>query len=313
MRRLCGALLFLVTSILLCACSSFDAPATNSEKSILVTGATGTQGGAVARELLARGYRVRALTRRPDSERALALAELGAEPIKGDFDNPASLRRAMSGVHGVFAVTDFWEHGFDREIAHGKQLVNAAVKSGVQHFVFTSVAGANQAPNLAHFDSKARIEAYLMNSKLAYTILRPVEFLDNISYMRSEIESGIFADPRSIDSSHQWIAARDIGFFAGEAFDHPDTWLGVTQDIAGIDMTLEQFVATLTRVTGFDLRYVQTDWGEFEAANGPEMTEMLHWFDETGYSADVEGLRARYPGLTTVEEYLFLAGWNAGD
>lgn len=313
MRRLSHGLLLLLSSLLLYACSSFDDPVAHVEKTILVTGATGTQGGAVARELVARGYQVRALTRRPDSERAVALGELGAELVKGDFDDSASLLAAMTGVHGVFAVTDFWEHGFEREVAHGKQLVDAAVQSRVRHFVFSSVAGADQATNLPHFASKARIETYLTNSKLDYTILRPVEFLDNLSYMRSEIESGVFTDPRSIERSHQWIAARDIGFFAGEAFDHPDPWLGATEDIASIDMTLAEFVETLSRVTGRNVRYLQTDWADFEAENGAEMTEMLRWFDETGYSADVTALRARYPKLTTVEQYLVLDGWNRGD
>ena len=101
------------------ACDNSGNPVSKSSKIILVTGATGTQGGAVARELVKRGYPVQGLSRNPDSYRALELTELGIPVIKGDFDDAASLDAAMQDVYGVFAVTNYWEHGFEREIAHG--------------------------------------------------------------------------------------------------------------------------------------------------------------------------------------------------
>ncbi len=310
MRRLTCTLFLTIALLPAVACSKSETPATNAAKIVLVTGATGTQGGAVTRELVDRGYAVRGLTRNPGSERATALIELGVEVVKGNFDDAASLAAAMEGVHGVFAVTNFWEHGFDREVAHGKQLVDAAEKAGVKHFVFTSVASANKGTGLSHFDSKGEIEVYLMDAGLDYTIVRPVEFLDNLRYSRDQIMSGRFIDPRDAGKSHQWIAARDIGFFVGEAFDYPDIWIGSAEDIAGVEMTLAEFVAALSEVTGVDVQHIQIDWDNHETASGAEISEMVHWFDEVGYSVDVAGLRSRYPDLMTLEDYLLAAGWN---
>ena len=310
MRRLTYILLLTIASLLAAACSKSEPPAPEAAKIVLVTGATGTQGGAVARELIDRGYAVRGLTRNPDSERATALSELGIDVVKGDFDDAASLNAAMEGVYGVFAVTNYWEHGFDREVAHGKGLIDAAQKAAIKHFIFTSVAGADGGTGLSHFDSKAEIEVYLVNSGLDHTILRPVEFLDNLRYARDDIMSGHFVDPRDASKSHQWIAARDIGFFVGEAFDYPDIWVGAAENIAGVQMTLAEFVAALSEVTGVDVQYGQIDWDDYQIAQGAELTEMVRWFDNEGYSVDVAGLRSRYPGLTTLRDYLLTEGWN---
>ena len=313
MRRLTYILITTLASLLAAACGDSDSPTPDTRKIVLVTGATGTQGGAVARELAKRGYAVRGLTRNTDSERAAALMEIGIEVVEGNFDDADSLSAAMKDAYGVFAVTNYWEHGYNREVAHGKQLVDAAKEAGIQHFVFTSVAGADADSQLPHFDSKAEIESYLVNSELDYTILRPVEFLDNLRYQYDEIMSGRFVDPRDAGKSHQWIAARDIGFFAGEAFDHPDEWTGVTEEIAGVEMTLAEFVATLSKVSGVDVQYVQIDWDEFETEVGAEMSDMVRWFDAEGYAVDVDSLRARYPNLKTLEDYLQIAGWNVSN
>ena len=189
-----------------------------TSKVILVTGATGTQGGAVSRELLDRGYQVRALTRNPDSARARALADLGAELVKGDFSDAQSIAAAMDGVHGVFAVTLFWLDGYEGEVNQGKRLIDEATKAGVEHFVLTSVAGADESTGIPHFDSKWEVEQYLHQSSLTWSIVRPVEFMDNWYGSVEEFKKGSLVDPRSPDSSHQWIASRDIGFFVAEAF-----------------------------------------------------------------------------------------------
>ena len=216
-------ILLLVVASLASACSGSDRSdaAPQNGKLILVTGATGTQGGAVARELLDRGYEVRGLTRNPDSEHAQALTRLGVSMVKGDFDDAASLAAAMHGAYGVFAVTDFWEHGYDKEVIHGKRLIDAAKTAGIEHFVFTSVAGSNTNTGIPHFESKAEIEDYLRESGINYSIVRPVSFMDKFRYDRKKIMTGTYYDPRDSGKRHQWIAASDIGFFVGEAFDKP--------------------------------------------------------------------------------------------
>jgi len=280
------------------------ADAMDAKALILVTGATGTQGGAVARELLRRGYQVRGLTRHPASERARALAAEGVAMVAGDFDDPDSLERAMHGAYGVFAVTDFWEHGYAREVAHGKALVDAAKRAGIHHFVYTSVASADQATGIPHFDSKYEVERYLAASGLSWSVVRPVSFMDNWRWRREEILAGEYRDPGAPEQRHQWIAASDIGFFVGEAFEHPDEWLGRALDIAGDELSLAELAVLLSDVTGRPVRHVQIPWAEYEAGNGPELTQMHRWFAGVGYGVDIAALRKRYPGLITARQYL---------
>ena len=296
----------LIVACLAAACSGSDrtAPAHENGKIILVTGATGTQGGAVARELLERGFDVRGLTRNPDSERAQALTDLDVTMVRGDFDDAESLAAAMHGAYGVFAVTNFWEHGYDKEVAHGKQLIDAAKKAGVQHFVFTSVAGGDTNTGIPHFDSKAEIEAYLRESGINYSIVRPVAFMDNFRYSRKQIMAGTYYDPRDSGKRHQWIAASDIGFFVGEAFDKPTEWMGKALDIAGDDMSIAEYTDVLTVTLGIDVHHQQITWDAYEADAGEEITMMMRWFDQIGYDVDVDALRRQYPDLLTYEQYL---------
>jgi len=121
---------------------------------ILVTGATGKQGGAVARELLANGYKVRAITRAPEGEAARALTAQGAEIVQADLDDPASLEQALSGVWGVFAVQNTWEAGVEREEEQGKRIADLAKRQGVQHYVYSSVSSAHRSTGIPHFDNK---------------------------------------------------------------------------------------------------------------------------------------------------------------
>jgi uncharacterized protein YbjT (DUF2867 family) len=305
MRKIFTVLVVLIAAVT-AACSESPDPAQDNRngKIVLVTGVTGTQGGAVAKELRKRGYEVRGLTRNPDSARAIAMSELGVDMLKGDFDDATSLAAAMDDAYGVFAVTNFWEHGYETEVNHGKQLVDAAAAAGVQHFVFTSVAGADNYTGIPHFDSKGEIEDYLRESGIAYSIVRPVEFMDNIAYSRKQLMTGTYYDPRDSGQSHQWIAASDIGFFVGVAFDNPAAWKGRELDIAGDELTIAEYVDVLTVTMGLDVHHQQISWKSFEADAGEEMTLMVRWFDEEGFDVDVEALRQEYPGLLTFEQFM---------
>ena len=278
-------------------------------RTILVAGATGRQGGAVARALLQRGYQVRGLTRNPGSDRAKALSELGIEVVKGDFEDAASLDRAMVGVHGAFAVQNFWEHGYEAEVRQGKSYADAAKRANVQHFVFSSVASANRNTGIPHFDSKFEIENHIRRIELPHTILRPVGFMESWEYSREAILAGTAREPLSPDTRMQEISVRDIGRFAAEAFDNPKDWLGRAVDIAGAQHTMREAYATLSRVIGRPVSYEQVSWADYEKENGPEFTVMMWWFETTGYSADLAGLQTQYPDLVSLEEYLRDAGW----
>ncbi|MFT4519710.1 MAG: hypothetical protein ACI9JM_002107 [Halioglobus sp.] len=305
-------LVALLTMLFVSGCTQVDSSdsALNASRAILVTGATGTQGGAVARALLARGYAVRGLTRNPDSDQAKALENLGATMVKGDFDDPASLAAALAGAYGLFAVTSSNHSSIAVEIAHGKQLIAAAQRANIMHFVYTSVSQAETKTGVPHFDSKYEIEKTLYDSGLNYSIVRPVEFMDNLRFRQEEIMSGVLTDPRDLSKRHQWIAAKDIGFFVGEAFDKPEQWMGKAVNIAGDETTLSEFLTTLSEEFNVDISYKKIPWDQFEASSGPEMTMMYRWFDGPGYQVDLHALRAQYPNLITMREYVRSLEWD---
>ena len=281
----------------------------NSAKLILVSGITGRQGGAVAQELLSRGYRVRGLTRNPESERAQQFAGFGVEMVKGDFNDINSLNQATQGVYGVFSVQNFWEHGKQAEITQGNNFADVAKQAGVSHFVYSSVANADKNTGIPHFDSKYEIETYIQSIQLPYTIIRPVSFMENWEYSRADIENGVIYGPLPAETLHQHIAVKDIGRFAAEAFDNPAEWLGISLDIAGDEYTQREIAGLFSQVTGKDVKYVRTPWDEFEQQQGPEMTIMEKWFEDVGYSVDVDTLRSQYPWLGSLEQYLKENGW----
>jgi uncharacterized protein YbjT (DUF2867 family) len=145
---------------------------------ILVTGATGKQGGSVVRHMLGRGWNLRALTRDPGSRAARALADKGVEIVPGDLEDPDSFHAAARGVYGVYSVQDFWSVGAKREVIRGKNLAVAAKKAGVEHFVYSSVGGAERNTGIGHWESKWEIEKHIRKLGLRSTVLRPVAFME---------------------------------------------------------------------------------------------------------------------------------------
>jgi uncharacterized protein YbjT (DUF2867 family) len=153
----------------------------NDSHLILVVGATGKQGGAVARHLLNNGFRVKALTRNAKSPAARRLVERGAEVVVGNLDDQESLKEVVVGVTGVFSMQNYWEEGvgYEGEIRQGKNLADIAKASGVQHFVQSTMADGCTFPHqLEHFKSKAEVEKYIKAIQLPYTFLGTVTFMD---------------------------------------------------------------------------------------------------------------------------------------
>ncbi|MGW7481813.1 NmrA family NAD(P)-binding protein [Nonomuraea muscovyensis] len=267
-------------------------------RTILVTGATGNQGGAVARALLGRGWTVRALVRDPGSAAARALAELGATLHRGDLDDPASVRAAMTGVHGVFSVQPFaWtEEELAAEVRRGVTLADLARELNVAHLVYSSVGGAERDTGIGHFASKAAVERHIAALRLPATILRPVFFMTNLlHYAGTPDGERVIALPFAPGQRMQLIAAEDIGHFAAEAFDHPREWIGRQVEIAGDALTGAEIAAAYERVTGTPTRF------EPQPTGGERMYE---WFRESGYRADLDALRAEHPALLRFESFL---------
>ncbi len=282
---------------------SFYTLAKNNDKLILITGATGHQGGAAFHHLRERGFPVRALTRDPDKPNARAFIGHGVEVVRGDLDDPASLTRALDGVYGVYSVQNS-RAGAEAEIRQGINLADAAKRSRISHFVYSSVASADQNTGIPHFDSKFRIEEHIRGTGLPYTILRPVFFMENWLSMKERIEGGTLAQPLNPDTRLQMISVDDIGWFVANAFEHSGKWRGRAADIAGDEMSMEQLAQAFGRAADRDVQYVQVPWNDFERQAGPEMTAMFRWFEDVGYHVDISALRQEHPGLTTFERWL---------
>ena len=285
----------------------------NGGRVILVSGATGQQGGAVARSLLERGFAVRGLTRDVEKDEARELAGLGAEVVNGDLEDRSSIERVLEGVHGVFSVQQFMEVGVEGEVRQGVQLADAAKEAGVEHYVYTSVGSAHRDTGIPHFDSKHEVEEHVRASGVPYTVLRPVFFMQNWEYMREPILGGTLPQPLDPDKPFQMVAVEDIGVFAAMAFENPEGWIGREVDLAGDELTMPEIADTFSRVIGRQVDYFQTPWDQFEEQMGEEYTVMYRWFDEHGYEADIAGLRKEHPGLISFEQYLSTHGWeNSG-
>lgn len=263
----------------------------NAVGTILVTGATGKQGGAVARELLSHGHTVRAMTRHPDGETAQALAERGAEVVQGDLDDAASLDRVLGGAWGVLSVQNTWEAGVEREEEQGKRLAELARKAGVQHFVYQSVASAHRNTGIPHFENKYRVEEAVRSLGFpSWTIIRPVMFMENLlapntkhGILRGELVLAL--EPQT---TLQSIGVDDIGKYGLVAFERHADLNGRSIDIAGDELTAPEMAQALTDVTGRNVTFRRQPIEEVRAFSD-DAAIMFEWFDAVGYNADIEG------------------------
>jgi uncharacterized protein YbjT (DUF2867 family) len=286
----------------------------NTDKIVLVTGATGRQGGAVIRHMLPKGWNLRALTRRPSDLAAQELTCRGVEVVQGDLEDPASLERAARGVYGVYSVQDFWSVGAKREVQQGKNLADAAKKAGAEHFVYSSVGGAERNSGIDHWESKWEVEKHIRKLGLPATMLRPAAFMEN--YYIDQVEIGILRgklmDPIRADKSYQTIASDDIGAFAALAFERPKEFIGLELEIAGSELTNPEAAQVFSRVLGKPVKFRKLLMLMVRVALGKEFYQMFRWFNAEGFKANIPELRRQYPQvhLHTLEEWLRVEGWH---
>jgi uncharacterized protein YbjT (DUF2867 family) len=264
--------------------------------------------------MLPRGWKLRALTRNPSSHASQQLARQGVEVQQGDLEDPPSLERASRGVYGIYSVQDFWAVGAKREVQQGKNLADAAKKAGVQHFVYSSVGGAERNAGITHWESKWEVEKHIRKLALPATILRPAAFME--TYHILEVEIGILkgklADPIRGDKPYQTIATDDIGAFVALAFERPRDFLGLELEIAGSELTNPEAAKVFSRVMGKPVKFQRLPMPLVRLVLGREFYEMFRWFNNAGFKADIPELRRRYPEihLHTLEEWLREEGWH---
>lgn len=268
-----------------------------SELTILVTGGTGHQGGAAARHLLADGWHVRALVRDPDKPAARALSDAGAELAVGDLRDRASVDAAIRGAYGAYSVQSLAE-GAEAELAESKNLADAAKVTGVQHFVYSSVIGADRPSGMPWVSGKVEMERYLRSLGLPLTIWRPVTFMENLLRQKDDILGGTLTGFEPPDVAHQWIAADDIGRFVALAFRQPETWLGRATEIAGDELTGEQAAAALSHALGIAVAYRQAESPAGAPRSAPAPADA-----EPPNRADIAMLREHIPDLRTLADW----------
>lgn len=286
----------------------------NNDRTVLVAGATGRQGGAVVLHMLPRGWKLRALTRNPKGFAARQLAAKGVELVQGDLDDAASLERAANGAYGIYSVQDFWTIGARREVQQGKNLSDVAKKVGVEHLVYSSVGGAERNTGITHWETKWEVEKHIRSLKLPVTVLRPVSFMETYHILEVEVGllKGKLADPIRGDKPYQTIATDDIGAFAALAFERPKDFIGAELEIAGSELTNIEAAKVFSRVLNRPVKFQKLPLPIVRLVLGKEFYQMFHWFNTKGYRANIPELRRRYPEvhLHTLEEWLREDGWD---
>ena len=225
----------------------------------LVFGATGQQGGAVARVLLEAGRKVRVFVRDPDSEKAKSLAAAGAVLAVGDLFDRASIDRAMQGIRGVFSVQTSSPSGLltdEQEVEQGKSVADSAVSNGVAHLVYSSTGAAGKGhTGMGHFDSKSRIEEYVRSLPIATTITRPASFMEMMMLPGMGLNTGVFTYFMRPDQSMQMIALHDLGRINAQILCQPDFYAGRVIELSGQDLTGKDLQDAFSHAAARPIRY----------------------------------------------------------
>jgi uncharacterized protein YbjT (DUF2867 family) len=265
-----------------------------NERTVLITGATGKQGGATARALKGKGFNIHAMTRKPESDAARAMAQdTGAALVQGDLNDPASLKKALSGAWGVFAVQNTWEAGVAGEEEQGKRIAQLAREAGVQHYVYTSVGSAHRHTGIPHFDNKFRIEETIRGLEFpSHVILRPVFFMENLTspwFLNGDNLYAALAPTTKL----QMIAVDDIGQYSARAFTDAATLNRREIDIAGDAPAMPDVASALSKGLGRTIIFVQIPISDVRK-NSEDFALMLEWFERVGYDVDIPGLEREF-------------------
>lgn len=278
-------------------------------KTIFVTGATGNQGGAVARSLINNGFKVKALTRNPSSHPAQNLGKLHAEIVQGDLNNTDSFRNHIKDADGIFTVLTY-ENGTDKEIRQGMDLANLAKEYAVKHFLYSSVIGADSNTGIPHWESKFKIENYIKQIDLPYTIIRPSSLFENflIPQVKSRIVKGKLASPVNKNVVQQFISSKDIGEISSAIFISRHKYLGKTITVAEEEMDMQKVSDIFSEVLGKEIKYQKLPMLITRLVMGKDLYKMFKWVNENDavFLKDLDAFKKEYPNMTTLRQWIKL-------
>ncbi|MEO6681252.1 MAG: NmrA/HSCARG family protein [Ginsengibacter sp.] len=276
-------------------------------KTIFVTGGTGNQGGAVARSLLQQGFAVKVLTRNINSTKAQNLKALDIELVKGDLNNAASYREHLKDIHGIFSVQTF-ENGVEEEINQGIKLATLAKELGVEHFLYSSVVGADLNTNVPHIESKFKIETYIKQIGLPFTIIRPTSLYENflIPQVRKGILKGKLVQPINRDTIQQYVATEDIGKAAAKIFQNSDVYLYRTLPLATEQLSTGEVADIFSDVLNRKVVYQKLPVLITRLFLGKNLYKMFKWINEKSsfQKEDLELTHKEFPNLLSLKSWI---------
>jgi uncharacterized protein YbjT (DUF2867 family) len=287
---------------------------TQETGTIVVFGATGQQGGAVVDALLARGARVRALVRTPESDRARALAARGVELSAFRIDDPASQVAALEAADAFWFMSpdSSSPEEIEDEIRLGAALVDAAVAARVPNVVFNSVSGAEHDSGVAHFESKGRVEEHLRRSGLRATVIRPTVFMESFAHLPPTVEDGelVLRMPLPADVGLKMVALKDIGHVAAAILLGTADVPGGAIEVVGDQLTGSQIATAFGAHAGLPARYEALPLSVL--GGDPEDQAMFRWFAEgSAYPSDLAAVKAIEPTTWDLAEWIRSTGWTA--
>ena len=299
---------------------------------LVVVGATGAQGGGTARAALADGrYQVRAVTRKPESDKAQALRAAGAEIVAADLDDVESLVKAFSGAQRAFFVTNYWElYSPERELQQAQNLAEAARRAGLQHVVWSTLEDTRtQVPlddearyptlmgkyKVPHFDAKGEADQFFIERDVPTTFLRASFYFDNFVYFGSGPKRGADGVLELIlpmgDKVMPGVAAEDIGGVAYGILRRGPELIGQTVGVAGEHLTGKQYAEKMGKALGEEVRYAPVTPAQFRAFGFPGADDLGNMFQyyqdferELSEVRSVERSRQLYPQLQSFDQWL---------
>lgn len=278
----------------------------DENRTIAITGITGSQGGAVARHVLQDGWRVRGLTRNARGSSAAALGRAGVELVEGDMGDPAVLDRLMTGVHGVYAVTDFFHNGLAREVEQGRALAEAAVRARVAHFVFPSLALSERRTGVPYFEAKAAIEQRIREAALPATILRLSMFMEDLVEKKYAPPIWWGTVRRTVGGSKRlmWAAVDDVGAVTARVFANPARYIGQTIVVAGDYRSIDEARALFMRIRGKAPLAIPLPLWLCRRIINADLVPFWQWLGRNPVEGDLESARAVHSHMKSMEEWL---------
>src|SRR5580704_13495241 len=279
---------------------------------VVVTGGTGKQGGAVVKSLLERGHEVRAVTRNTGSAKAKELANAGVTLVRSSLEDTAALTKALQGATSLFAMTTPLEGGTQGETRQGISAADAAKAAGA-HLVFTSAGSANRRTGIPHFDSKYEVEEHIAKIGVRATVLAPVYFMENLHFAKEQLVKGIYAAALPPTRALAQVAVVDIGAVAVRLLEDAGRFTGKRFDLASDELTGNDALAILSRVTGRPFDYYQIPLDVIRQRMGEDAAKMYDWLDRVGYTVDRAALRREFPDVAfhDFESWAKMQDWNA--